>query len=309
MSHPGFRVIDSHTAGEPTRTIIDCDFPLPATSMEERLNLIRSQFDHFRSAIVREPRGSEVMVGAHVLPPIHPSHTASVVFFNNVGYLGMCGHGMIGVIETLRFLGRIQPGIQTIETIAGLVKAELLPDHSVRIQNVPSYRIAKDEPIATRSFGVIPCDIAYGGNWFCLAKPEIMKSLDTPIPVLLECANELMAACRERYPEVDHVELVGPPRHPSSNARNFVLCPGAMYDRSPCGTGTSAKLACLAADGELLVGERWIQEGILGTAFEGAFQWYDSECEKIIPNIRGKAYVNGDVRVLIDPEDPFAWGM
>ncbi|XZE44333.1 proline racemase family protein [Pirellulaceae bacterium SH467] len=309
MSNQGFRVIDSHTAGEPTRTIVDCELHLPASTMDERLAILRSDFDHLRRAIVREPRGSEVMVGAHLLPPIHPDHTAAVVFFNNVGYLGMCGHGMIGVIETLRFLGRIEPGIQTIETVAGLVKAELLPDHSVRIQNVPSYRVAKDAPIATKSFGTIPCDIAYGGNWFCLAKPDAMKNLETPVSELMTLAQELMQACREPFPEVDHVELVGPPRHPTSNARNFVLCPGAMYDRSPCGTGTSAKLACLAADGELLVGQRWIQEGVLGTRFEGTFQWYDSECGKIIPTVRGQAFVNGDLRVLVDPEDPFAWGM
>lgn len=303
-----FRVIDSHTGGEPTRVIIDLDLPLEGSTLQDQLQVIRNEYDRYRRAIVNEPRGSEIMVGAFILPPCDPANHAAVVFFNNVGYLGMCGHGMIGVVETLRYLGRIQSGLIRIETVAGVVKAELMPDLSVRIQNVPSYRSKKSWPIVTKQFGTVLVDIAYGGNWFAMAKADIMNDPNVSMRSLYEMAIEIMDECKQTFPEVDHVELFGPPRNEKANSRNFVLCPGGMYDRSPCGTGTSAKLACLAQDGELLPGEIWVQEGHVGSTFEGAYQWYDSSGEKIIPTIRGKAYINGDSKIIISKDDPFAWG-
>ena len=303
-----FRVIDSHTGGEPTRTIVDLDLPMEGLAMDLRLDKIRANFDRYRQAIVREPRGSEIMVGAHLMPPIDPNHHASVVFFNNVGYLGMCGHGMIGVIETLRFLGRIETGLIQVETVAGLVEAELLPDRSVRIQNVPSYRLEKDWQVRTETYGAIRVDIAYGGNWFALAKVEQMDRGETDLAELVRIANEIMFACQKDFPQVDHVELFGAPKSPGADSRNFVLCPGGMYDRSPCGTGTSAKLACLALDGELLPGANWVQESIVGSTFLASYLWSDSRPQMIIPSIQGRAFINGDVQVIISEEDPYAWG-
>jgi len=303
-----FRVIDSHTGGEPTRTIVDHALELHGDSIHTRFDEIRTRYDHYRRAIVNEPRGSEVMVGAHLLPPVDPSHVASVVFFNNVGYLGMCGHGMIGVVETLRYLGRIDFGIHTFETIAGVVEAELRSDGRVRITNVSSFREVQGLSLQTRSFGTFTGDIAYGGNWFFLTQADVMQQKDAPKQLLLDLACELLVACRAVLPKVDHVELFGSAFAPNANSRNFVLCPGGMYDRSPCGTGTSAKVACLAADGELDENAIWIQEGITGSCFEASYLWEDRGQKRIQPTIIGNAYVNGDLRVVIDERDPFGWG-
>jgi 4-hydroxyproline epimerase len=309
MTNLQFRVVDSHTAGEPTRTIVSGGPAPHGENVNEWLQSISKDFDQFRTAIILEPRGSEVMVGAHLLPPANPKNTAAVIFFNNVGYLGMCGHGLIGVVETLRYLQRISPGTHVFETVAGLVEAELFDDYSVQLKNVPSFRTVTQLPLVTPNFGVVHADIAYGGNWFCLVKHPMMNEKNPSKPQLLQLANEILEQCRRTYPEVDHVELFGPPFTPNGNARNFVLCPGAMYDRSPCGTGTSAKLACLAATRELQQGQSWIQEGILGTSFEGSFEWLDPTQGIITPFVRGRAFVNGDLNVVIDPNDPFAWGL
>lgn len=309
MQPKSFRVIDSHTAGEPTRVIVENGPQWSAYKIEERLNEARNHFDGFRRALVNEPRGSEVMVGAHLVPPTDSSCTAGVIFFNNVGYLGMCGHGMIGVVETLRHLGRLGTGLHKFETVAGIVTTNVLVDGRVEIGNVPSYRTHAQVPLQTKSFGTIKADIAYGGNWFCLAKSVLMNAPDPDKAELLRLSHELVMASREYEPRVDHAELFGPPIRPESNSRNFVLCPGAMYDRSPCGTGTSAKLACLAADGELAEGEEWIQEGILGIPFAGRFRWLDREKGTINPTIIGRAFVNADVSILLDEHDPFQWGI
>lgn len=309
MQPKSFRVIDSHTAGEPTRVIVENGPQWSAYTIEERLNEARNHFDGFRRALVNEPRGSEVMVGAHLVPPTDSSCTAGVIFFNNVGYLGMCGHGMIGVVETLRHLGRLGTGLHKFETVAGIVTTNVLVDGRVEIGNVPSYRTHAQVPLQTKSFGTIKADIAYGGNWFCLAKSALMNAPDPDKAELLRLSHELVMASREYEPRVDHAELFGKPVSPKSNSRNFVLCPGAMYDRSPCGTGTSAKLACLAADGELAEGEEWIQEGILGIPFAGRFRWLDREKGTINPTIIGRAFVNADVSILLDEHDPFQWGI
>jgi proline racemase len=309
MTNQHFRVVDSHTAGEPTRTIVSGGPTPQGENVNEWLQSISKDFDRYRTSIILEPRGSEVMVGAHLLPPADPKNTAAVIFFNNVGYLGMCGHGLIGVVETLRYLQRISPGTHSFETVAGIVQADLFDDFTVQLKNVPSYRAVEQLSLVTPSFGTVHADIAYGGNWFCLVKHPMMNETNPSKPKLLQLATEILEQCRLTYPEVDHVELFGPPVTKTGNARNFVLCPGAMYDRSPCGTGTSAKLACLAASGELKPGESWIQEGILSTSFEGSFEWLDSTKGIIIPFVRGRAFVNGDLNVVIDPDDPFAWGL
>ena len=305
-------MIDSHTGGEPTRVVVEGAPDLGDGSMAERLERFRDAHDDFRSAVVNEPRGSDVMVGALLLAPTDPACAAGVIFFNNVGYLGMCGHGSIGVVTTLAHMGRIGVGKQRIETPVGIVTVELNADGSVTVENVLSYRSMKQITIDVEGHGPMRGDVAWGGNWFFLTEGHGQE-------LTLRNAERLTELCwRIRHAleragitgsdghEIDHVELTGPPVQPGANARNFVLCPGGAYDRSPCGTGTSAKLACLASDGKLREGEIWRQESIVGSVFEGRYRM-EGDC--IRPSITGHAYVNGEATLLFDPRDPFCMGI
>lgn len=309
-SHSEIEVIDSHTAGEPTRVVIAGAPELGRGTMADRLKVFRERFDHFRSAIVNEPRGSDVLVGALVLKSELPDCVAGIIFFNNVGYLGMCGHGTIGIVETLKHLGRIDTGIVRLETPVGIVEAELLESGEVQVANVPSYRAVKGVCITIPEFGECVGDVAWGGNWFFLVE-------GLPIPLELSKVGKLTAVCeslrdavqKAGYPEVDHVELFAEPSKSSSHSRNFVLCPGSAYDRSPCGTGLSAKLACLAADGKLAEGDRWVQESILGTEFVGQYRFADDGRQQILPKISGRAYVCAHSKLILKTEDPFCYGI
>ena len=304
-----FRVIDSHTGGEPTRTIVEGGPRLIGDSIVEQLADMRENHDGFRRAIVNEPRGSEVMVGAYLTQALDPDNHCGIIFFNNVGYLGMCGHGTIGVVATLAYLGKLTTGVHRFETVSGTVSATLHADSTVTIENVPSYRSHKAVELEVDGIGKLKADIAYAGNWFCLVEAPDRDDLDRPVSELLELSSRILTACRRSFPEVDHVELFGPAKTDSANSRNFVLCPGGMYDRSPCGTGTSAKLACLAADEKLAEGEVWIQESIIGSTFQASFRWLDRQSGRVVPKITGQAFVNADGQVIVDERDPFAWGM
>ncbi len=305
-------VVDSHTAGEPTRLVIDGGPPLGSGTLLERLDRFQSEFDRFRTAVIGEPRGCDLLVGALLCEPDDPRCLAAVIFFNNVGYLGMCGHGMIGVVESLRHLGRIVPGEYPIETPVGVVTTTLHDDGAVSIRNVTSYRLAHRVRLDVEGVGEVVGDVAWGGNWFFLVD---QPRADVRIDRIGELQS-MAAAIRRRvnadgYPEVDHVELFNAPHDgdSDSDSKNFVLCPGLEYDRSPCGTGTSAKIACLAADGKLLPGDTWVQEGIVGTTFQGKFQWSDESKQRVDPTIRGSAFVTLDGHLVLDPQDPFCWGM
>jgi 4-hydroxyproline epimerase len=321
-------IVDSHTAGEPTRVVIAGGPDLGAGPLGERRERFRNNFDRYRSAIVNEPRGSDVMVGALLCPPSDPSCTAGVVFFNNVGYLGMCGHGMIGTVVTLGRLGRVQAGTHRLETPVGVVVAEYDGKNTVEIANVPSYRFRKDVVVHVEGVGDVRGDIAWGGNWFFLVnQPWVQDSRqDRNLAATLDVSNEefltnltwkIRAALREQRitgangEEIDHIELFGPPHDVNNHSRNFVLCPGKAYDRSPCGTGTSAKIACLVADGKLAPGEIWRQESIVGTVFEAwAAVFPDGEHGmRIVPHLRGSAYINAEATLLLDDFDPFQWGI
>ncbi len=305
------RVIDSHTGGEPTRVVIEGGPDLGSGSMAERLEKFRSHHDEFRSAVVNEPRGSDVMVGALLLPPVDKSASTGVIFFNNVGYLGMCGHGAIGVMAVLDYLKRIEAGAHQIETPVGTVTATLAASNEVTITNVASYRYRKAVPLEVVGLGTIHGDIAWGGNWFFLvdglAEKLLVQDAEhwTNITSSIRAALERDGITGENGAEIDHIEIFGPGLS-GGDSRNFVLCPGKAYDRSPCGTGTSAKLACLAADGKLKPGEVWKQESIVGSQFEGRFEW---EGERVRPSITGRAYVNAECVLVLDPEDPFCWGI
>jgi 4-hydroxyproline epimerase len=301
------RVVDSHTAGEPTRVVIEGGPDLGSGSMSERIERFQTREDRFRSAVVNEPRGYAALIGALLVEPVDERCLAGVVFFNNVGCIGMCGHGTIGVVATLAHLGRVAPGEYRLQTRVGNVTATLNSDGSVKVTNVPSFRKAHDVECEVPGIGVLRGDVAWGGNWFYLIENHGLELTLANVDTLTEFAWRVRRALSARgYPEVDHIELFGPAVSAEAHARNFVLCPGGAYDRSPCGTGTSAKLACLAADGKLNEGEDWIQESIVGSTFRAK---YRRAAAGVIPIVEGTAYITSEATLLIDERDPFAWGM
>ena len=302
------QVIDSHTGGEPTRVIVGGGPDLGSGSMAERLARFRDEYDGYRSATVNEPRGSDVAVGAILLPPVNPAAACGVIFFNNVGYLGMCGHGTIGLAVTLAHMGRIQPGSHLIETPVGDVTAILHESGEVTVENVPSYRKDHNLTINVPGHGPVTGDVAWGGNWFYLVSDHGQTLALDNVEQLTDLTWRIRQALHRD--EIDHIELFGPPTQSGADSRNFVLCPGKAYDRSPCGTGTSAKLACLAADGKLAEGEVWRQESIVGSVFEGSYRWAgDRGVPSIIPSIRGSAFVNAEATLILDSRDPFELGI
>ena len=304
------KIIDSHTGGEPTRVVIAGGPDLGHGTVATRRERFQREFDHIRSAVVNEPRGSDVVVGALLVPPQDPSCAAGVIFFNNVGVIGMCGHGTIGLVVTLAHMGKIGPGEHRIETPVGIVTATLHPSGEVSVANIPSWRANKAVIVEVPGIGPVIGDVAWGGNWFFLVEQHGQDLSSTNVARLTDyCCQVRQALNAQGFPDVDHVELFGPPVAPEANSRNFVLCPGNAYDRSPCGTGTSAKLAGLAADGKLAEGDVWIQESIIGSTFTGTFRWLDRAAGRIEPLITGKAFVNAEATLLLNDHDPFRYGI
>lgn len=302
--------IDSHTGGEPTR-VVTAGFPdLGKGTMAERLERFRSRYDRLRSAVVNEPRGHGAVVGALLCQPVGNDAAAGVIFFNNVGYLRMCGHGTIGLIKTLEYMGRISSGSHTIETPVGTVDARLHSDGSVSITNVASFRLAANVEIEVNGFGKITGDIAWGGNWFFLVKDHPLKIELSNLRELTRFSTAVRSALeREKITgadgeAIDHIEIFSSTAN--ADSRNFVLCPGLEYDRSPCGTGTSAKMACLYADGELKEGDVWRQESVGGSVFEGRIKL---DGDKVIPIIRGNAYITAELDLILDTSDPYRFGI
>ncbi len=306
------RVIDTHTGGEPTRVVAAGGPDLGGGSLFEQRLRFQERHDAIRSAIVMEPRGSDVLVGALLCEPTDATCVAGVIFFNNVGYLGMCGHGAIGVVVTLAHLGRIGPGEHRLETPVGVIAVEYQGGSRVAFENVPSYRSQAGVTVAVDGYGAVTGDVAWGGNWFFLSNDHRYPIEPANVEPLTAYARRIRQALQRQGitgvggAEIDHIDLFGPPRHPGTDSRNFVLCPGGAYDRSPCGTGTSAKLAALYADGKLHVGEVWRQESIVGSIFEGSVRIDKGD---IIPRITGWAYVSAEATLLLDPLDPFRFGI
>jgi 4-hydroxyproline epimerase len=309
---PRVQSIDSHTGGEPTRVVVAGGPDLGGGSLTRRRDRFRSDFDAFRSAVINEPRGSDVLVGAVLVEPVDAECVRGVIFFNNAGTLGMCGHGTIGVAVTLAHLGRIEPGTHRLETPVGIVGIDYHGLNRVTVENVPSYRYRAGVTVPVEGFGPVTGDVAWGGNWFFLTGHQGIDLNLASVERLTDLAWRIRQALPrhgvtgEGGAEIDHIELVGPPRDPANHARNFVLCPGKAYDRSPCGTGTSAKLACLVADGKLREGDLWRQESVIGSVFTGSVRLSDG---KIIPRITGTAYVTAETTLILDPVDPFNAGI
>lgn len=306
------RVIDSHTGGEPTRIVISGGPDLGGGSVASKLAVFRSKYDSIRSAVVNEPRGSDAIVGAILCEPQDPKSAAGVIFFNNVGYLGMCGHGTIGLMVTLAHLNKLSPGVHQIETPVGNVTARLDGDGKATVQNVVSYRHATKVKVDIPGHGPVTGDISWGGNWFFLVSDHGMDISFSNIDRLTEFTWAIRQQLQKQNitgrdgQEIDHIELFGPPQVPEADSKNFVLCPGKSYDRSPCGTGTSAKMACLYADGKLRAGQVWRQESIVGSVFEGTITESNGELH---PTITGSAFVNADSELILDPHDPFCFGI
>jgi 4-hydroxyproline epimerase len=306
------RVIDSHTGGEPTRLVVNGGPDLGSGPLADRVECFRNQHDRFRSAVVNEPRGSDVMVGALLCDPVDPGSAAAVIFFNNVGYLGMCGHGTIGLVATLSYMGRIRSGNHRIETPVGIVSAVLHDNGEVTVNNVASYRSATHVPVEVPGYGKVYGDVAWGGNWFFLVSGEHMELKLANVEKLTNFTWAIRQALHASGiagadgKEIDHIELYGPSELPGVDSKNFVLCPGKAYDRSPCGTGTSAKLACLYADGKLPEGRTWKQESIVGSVFEGSIKVREGE---VYPSIKGSAFVTAEADLIFDPHDPLRLGI
>jgi len=320
------KVIDSHTGGEPTRMVYDGFPKIEGDSIREKLNFFKQNLDHLRKSIILEPRGNDVLVGALLCEASNPKATAGVIFFNNSGYLGMCGHGTIGVVISLAYQGKIQPGEHYLETPVGLVKTVLHDDGSCSVENVPSYRYAKQVEVTVPGFGSLKGDVAWGGNWFFLVNEHNQNIASENVDELTQFSLKIKKALSdsgitgEAGAEIDHIELFAKGEDDNVDSKSFVLCPGAAYDRSPCGTGTSAKLACLAADGLLQEGELWVQQSVIGSLFQASYQneslsltkeqALPSDIDKaIIPTIRGRAYVCSETALIIEEDDPFKWGI
>jgi 4-hydroxyproline epimerase len=306
------RVVDSHTGGEPTRLVMNGSPELGNGPLAERVRRFREEFDWFRSAVVNEPRGSDVVVGALLCQPVDRSCLTGVIFFNNVGYLGMCGHGTIGLIASLEHLGQISSGEHRVETPVGVVTTTLHENGKISVSNVPSYRIAAKVKVDVPGFGSVRGDVAWGGNWFFLIEEHGFELTIKNVELLTDFAWRVRQALNsagisgDDGHEIDHIELFGPSQIPGVNSKNFVLCPGKAYDRSPCGTGTSAKLACLYADGKLKEGEVWKQESIVGSVFEGTIEVRNGQ---LYPSITGSAFVSSEAELVLDPRDPFCHGI
>jgi 4-hydroxyproline epimerase len=303
------RVIDSHTGGEPTRVVLPGEIPLEGATMAERRAYLDRHFAEAARGLVREPRGADVWVGAALTPSVSPEAVCGVVFFTTVGTLGMCGHGTIGVVETLRFLGQVSPGPVKLDTPVGTVQAVLNADGTVAIQNVRSYRYLKEVSVEVEGVGPVVGDVSWGGNWFFIVyspRFEVSLSKASDLTVASTRIREALAASGvtgEGGAEIDHVELFSPEGDISTN---FVLCPGGTYDRSPCGTGTSAKLAGLYADGKLAPGEPYTQRSVTGSSFVGSVQPVEGG---VIPTLVGRAWVTAESTYLFAADDPLREGL
>lgn len=314
LAYPdSIRVVDSHTEGEPTRVVID-GWPQPeGASMADRRDDVRARFDHLRRAVVCEPRGHDAIVGALLTPPVSAGAVAGIIFFNNGTYLGMCGHGLIGVVRTLEYLGRVGPGVSRFDTPVGTVSAELATDGAVTIENVPAYCHATDVAVNVPTIGWVVGDVAYGGNWFFITHLE-GQEIDlgharelTRVTQAIQDALRIAGITGADGADIDHIELSVAPSRPDADSRNFVLCSGGEYDRSPCGTGTSAVMATRHRRGLLALGDRWRQESVTGSVFTG---WLTAGADgALVPHVRGTAFVTGEATLRFDADDPFRGGL
>lgn len=300
-------VIDSHTGGEPTRVILDGGPDLGSGPLAERAARLATEHREFYRSVVLEPRGQVAMVCALLVEPVDPDCVAGVIYFDAEAVLGMCGHGTIGLAATLAHMGRIGPGRHKIETPAGVVAVEVQDPNTVTVTNIESRRCATAVTVEIEGIGRITGDIAYGGNWFYIVDPSPIPVCSSNIDRMTEAALTMRKTLNADGHEVDHVIFYGPAENPENHSRNFVLCPDNAYDRSPCGTGCSARLACLAAEGRLAEGQEIVQESVIGSTYRLSYR--KGPNGGVIPSITGKAYIMAESKLIFHPEDPFRNGI
>jgi proline racemase len=307
------RVIDSHTAGEPTRVVLYGGPDLGSGPLAERAARLERDHLDFCASVVLEPRGHDALIGALLVAPDDPACAAGIIYFNNLKNLGMCGHATIGLGVTLAHLGHIAPGTHRLDTPVGQVGFELHDANTVSVVNVESHRLRKDVTVEVEGIGPVTGDVAWGGNWFFLVKDTPIALTGENIRALTELTLRIRAGLERAGITgrdgvwIDHIELFAPPVSDTAHSRNFVLCPGGAYDRSPCGTGCSAKLACLAEDGLLAPGETYIQESVIGSTYE--LRYARGANGGVIPTITGQAFVTADASLLFNPSDPYRTGI
>lgn len=306
-------MIDSHTGGEPTRVILDGAPDLGSGSLAERARRLATQHEAFYRSVMLEPRGQPAMVGALLVEPVDPTCVTGVIYFDVDAVLGMCGHGTIGLAVTLAHMDRIGIGSHRIETPAGVVTVELLDRNTVTVTNIESRRVRQGIELDVPGHGKVTGDVAYGGNWFFIVDPSPIPVNPGNIPKLTDMTVAIRKASiaqevgGEEGEPIDHVIFQDASPDPSVHSRNFVLCPDDNYDRSPCGTGSSARLACLAADGRLAPGQEIVQESVIGSTYRLSYQ--PGREGGVIPSITGQAFVMADSKLLFDENDPFRAGI
>jgi 4-hydroxyproline epimerase len=311
-------IVDSHTEGEPTRVILEGGPDLGSGSLSERAARLATEYKDFYRSVVLEPYGQEAMVGALLTEPTNPECVAGVIYFDAAAVIGMCGHGTIGVAATLAHIGKIGIGTHKIETPVGIVEVTLSDKNTITVRNIDSYRFKKAITLEVEGIGKVTGDIAYGGNWFFMVD-------DSPTPVLpsnIRGLTEAGIAIREAiYAQgikggndgiIDHIVLYGPALTEKGHTRNFVLCPDDAYDRSPCGTGCSARLSCLAADNRLAPGEEIYQESTIGSGYTLSYELSTSPTApkgSIVPSITGQAFITREATLINNPNDPLKKGI
>lgn len=311
-------VIDSHTEGEPTRVILSGGPDLGSGSLAERANILATEHQEFYRSVVSEPYGQEAMVGVMLVEPVNSECVAGVVYFDAASVIGMCGHGTIGVAVTLAHMGKIDIGTHKIETPVGIVEVTLSNQNTVTVKNVDSYRTQKRVSVDVKGIGNVVGDIAYGGNWFFLVDDSPTPVLPNNIRGLTEAGIAIREAIHaqgitgENNGIIDHIVLYGPALTQKGHTRNFVLCPDNAYDRSPCGTASSARLACLAADKLLLAGHDIHQESTIGSSYTLSYQNTISPTSpkgSITPAITGQAFITREATLIHNPNDPLKNGI
>ena len=310
------RVIDSHTIGEPTRVVIDESFSdgldLGAGTVRERRDRFRERYDHVRRALVGDPRGAVAMVGVILVPPADPTCRFGAFYVNRVGYLDMCGHATIGLAVTLGSLGRIEPGSFRLKTPAGMVGVTWHGGGEASFAGVPPRRIHKGLRISCDDGSDGSGDVATSGLWFSICRDHGLPVEPAAIPALTARAWSIRRALEARGitgdggETIDHVMLLGPPAEAGHDGRAFVLCPDGAFDRSPCGTGTSALVGCLFEDGMLEEGRTWRQESVLGGVYEASVR---REGSMLIPTVRGRAWIAAETTLYFAADDPYRTGL
>jgi 4-hydroxyproline epimerase len=309
-------VVDSHTIGEPTRLVLDDAFvaglDLGTGSVFSRREVFRSRYDDVRRALVTDPRGVEAMVGVILVPPADPTCDLGAFYFNRVGYLDMCGHATIGLAVSLGHTGRITPGPFRMETPAGVVGVEWHGGSDASFQSVTPRRIHRGLSIRCPDGSIVTGDVATSGLWFFICRDHGLPVVPEAIPQLLERSwairRSLGAAgvTGDTGEVIDHIVLMGPPLDPANSARNFVLCPDGAFDRSPCGTATSALVGCLHEDVQLAEGAVWRQESILGGLYEASVR---TQAGVLVPTVRGRAWITAEATLQFSADDPYRAGL